>query len=238
MHDPAALARELEGLMVTLKEDVAKWMETGGDASRIAESAWRQQLLYRDLRRRPQLARHVLEELDVELRQIVEAHVDASAKLRQLVTPVASAAALTISEPIPPRELRRLYAEAEASYGVPWSVLAAVNFVESRFGRVLGPSAAGALGPMQFLPGTWEEYGDGGDVMDPRDAVMAAARYLDALGAANDVRAALFVYNRSEAYVEAVLTYASEMAADERAFYTYYFWRVVVATTAGDVVLT
>jgi membrane-bound lytic murein transglycosylase B len=237
MDDPAALARELEALAAALQQDVAEWISTGGDASRVADSARRQQLLYRDLLRRPQLARDVFDELDVELRQIVKAHVDANSKLRKLVTPVASAAALTIAEPVSPRELRRLYAEAEASCGVPWNVLAAVNFAESRFGRVLGPSVAGALGPMQFLPETWEEYGEGGDIMDPRDAIMAAARYLKALGAATDVRAALLAYNRSEAYVDAVLTYAAEMAADETAFYTYYFWRVIVATTGGDVLL-
>ncbi len=114
-------------------------------------------------------------------------------------------------------------------------MLAAINFVESRFGRALGPSAAGAVGPMQFLPATWEIYGDGGDIMDPRDAILAAARYLKSLGADEDVRAALFSYNRSEAYVDAVLTYASEMEADETALYVYYFWRVFVATTGGDV---
>jgi hypothetical protein len=237
MDNPAALARELEALVATLKQDVADWIRSGGSASRIADGARRQQLLYRYLLRRPQLARDVFEELDVDLRKVVKAHVVANAKLRKLVTPVASAAALTIAEPVPPRQLRCMYAEAEASCGVAWNVLAAVNFAETRFGRVLGPSAAGALGPMQFLPETWEEYGEGGDIMDPRDAIMAAARYLKALGAAADVRAALFAYNRSETYVEAVLTYAAEMAADETAFYTYYFWRVIVATTAGDVLL-
>ena len=237
MDEAAALARELEALVATLEQDVAAWIDTDGDASRVADGARRLQLLYRALMRRPQLAQDVLDELDSELRQVVKAHVDAGAKLRELVTPVASACALMISEPLPPRELRRLYAEAEAEFDVPWNVLAAINFAESRFGRVLGPSPAGALGPMQFLPRTWDEYGEGGDIMNPRDAILAAARYLKALGAATDERAALFAYNRSESYVNAVLTYAAEMAFDETAFYSYYFWRVIVATTAGDVVL-
>jgi len=237
VHGAAAVARELEALAATLKHDLAEWISRGGDASRVADDARRQQLLYRDLLRRPELAKAVLDELDVELRHFVKAHVDAGAKLRKLVTPVTSASALTTTEPLPPRELRRFYAEAEAASGVPWSVLAAVNFIESRFGRVLGPSAAGALGPMQFLPQTWDEYGEGGDIMDPGDAIMAAARYLESLGAPADLRTALLAYNRSETYVDAVLMYAAEMAADEKAFYAYYFWRVIVATTAGDVVL-
>jgi membrane-bound lytic murein transglycosylase B len=88
---------------------------------------------------------------------------------------------------------------------------------------------------MQFLPATWEAHGEGGDIMNPRDSILAAARYLKALGADEDLRAALYGYNRSEAYVDAVLAYASDMAADESAFYAYYFWRVFVATAGGDV---
>ena len=237
MEDPAAYARELETLAARLKRDVAQWLRTGGDARPVAAGARRQQLLYRTLRRDPELARRVLDEIDGDLRGVVDSHVRAAQKLRGLVTPVESPSELALAGPAPPRALRSFYAEAEAAHGVPWHVLAAVNFVESKFGRVLGPSAVGALGPMQFLPDAWATYGDGGNVMDPRDAIMAAARYLAALGANEDPRAALFAYNPSEAYVDAVLTYASEMAADETAFYVYYFWRVVVATTTGDVVV-
>jgi Transglycosylase SLT domain len=235
VQNAEALARELERLADTLKREVAEWLAVDGDAGRIAHHARRQQLLYGTLRRQPDLARRVLDELAPDLRRSVRAHVDAGRKLRALVTPVKSPAELPVTDPAPPRALRSFYAEAESSYGVPWHVLAAVNFVESKFGRVLGPSAEGARGPMQFLPSTWETYGDGGDIMDPRDAILAAARYLESLGADQDVRSALFSYNRSEAYVDAVLTYASEMETDESAFYGYYFWRVVVATTAGDV---
>jgi len=235
VEDAEALARELEALAHALKRDVAHWLATGGDEGRIVDAAHRQQLLYRRLRLEPDLARRVLDKIGPDLRRAVSAHVEAGRKLRGLVTPVDSPAELTIGEPAAPRMLRATYEEAESSYGVPWHVLAAINFVESRFGRALGPSAAGAVGPMQFPPATWEIYGDGGDIMDPRDAILAAARYLKSLGADEDVRAALFSYNRSEAYVDAVLTYASEMEADETALYVYYFWRVFVATTGGDV---
>jgi hypothetical protein len=216
---------------------VAHSLATGSDTVHIADSARRQQLLYRRLAHNPNLARRVLAHTDVRVRVAASAHLEAARKLRSLVTPVESATALTIAQPTAPRDLRSLYAEAESRYGVAWYVLAAVNFVESRFGRVLGPSAAGALGPMQFLPATWDAYGEGGDIMDPRDAIVAAARYLKALGADEDVRAALLSYNRSEAYADAVLTYAWEMKADETAFYAYYYWRVIVATPDGDVCL-
>jgi hypothetical protein len=235
VHDPDALARELETLAATLKRDVAKWLAAGGDAARVADGARRQQLLYHMLRRDPDLARRVLDNIDPVVGRAVRAHVDAGRKLRGLVTPVESPTELPLTEPAPPPELKSFYDEAQAAYGIPWHVLAAINFAESRFGRVLGPSAAGALGPMQFLPATWETYGEGGDILDPRDSILAAARYLKSLDADGDLRSALFAYNRSEAYVDAILTYSSEMEADETAFYVCYFWRVFVATTGGDV---
>ena len=118
-----------------------------------------------------------------------------------------------------------------------WEVLAAVNLVETRMGRLTGPSPAGARGPMQFIPSTWDIYGRG-DIMDPHDSILAAARYLDAAGAPEDMRGALFAYNNADAYVDAIVTYAREMMRDERAFYSYYFWQVFVLTTKGDLQLT
>ena len=56
------------------------------------------------------------------------------------------------------------YREAQQRFGVSWEILAAVNFVESRFGRVVSPSWAAARGPMQFIRPTWAAYGLGGDV--------------------------------------------------------------------------
>jgi soluble lytic murein transglycosylase-like protein len=235
VHDPEALARELEALSAATKRDVTEWLAAGGDPARVAEGARRQQRLYQLLRRDPDLARRVLDTIDPVAGRPLRAHLDAGRKLRRLVTPVESASELAVTEPAPPGELKRFYDEAEAAYGIPWHVLAAINFTESRFGRILGPSSAGACGPMQFLPSTWETYGEGGDILDPHDSILAAARYLKASGADRDLREALFAYNRSEAYVEAVLAYSSEMEADPLAFYGYYFWRVFVATTAGDV---
>jgi membrane-bound lytic murein transglycosylase B len=90
---------------------------------------------------------------------------------------------------------------------------------------------------MQFLPGTWASFGNGGDIWSDREAILAAARFLRHYGAATDVGAALFHYNPSDHYVHAVLAYASVMAKDTRAFYAYYGWKVYVATTSGVFVL-
>ena len=57
---------------------------------------------------------------------------------------------------------------------------------------------------MEFIPATWASYGRGGDVHDPRDAILGAARFLAAGGAAPDPRQALYRYNPSPLYVTAV----------------------------------
>jgi cell wall-associated NlpC family hydrolase len=119
----------------------------------------------------------------------------------------------------PPRFLIPIYMEAGRRYHVPWQVLAAINAVESDFGRNLNTSSAGAIGWMQFEPSTWKQYGlavDGHSVpnpYDPRDAIFSAARYLAAAGAAQDVSRAIFAYNHATWYVNMVLTRARAIAA-------------------------
>ena len=81
----------------------------------------------------------------------------------------------------PVGQLLGYYRASGAHYGIDWTFLASINFIESDFGRVNGPSSAGAMGPMQFMPGTWASYGVG-DIMSPRDSIDAAARYLKAMG--------------------------------------------------------
>jgi Transglycosylase SLT domain len=111
---------------------------------------------------------------------------------------------------IPPF-LLPIFQAAGTAYGVPWQVLAAINEVETDYGRDLSLSSAGAEGWMQFLPSSWETYGvdangDGfKDPYNPADAIFGAARYLHAAGAATDVRGAVFSYNHSQAYVESVM---------------------------------
>ena len=59
---------------------------------------------------------------------------------------------------IPPF-LLPIYQAAGIEYDVPWQVLAAINEIETDYGRNLSVSTAGAVGWMQFLPSTWKRYG-------------------------------------------------------------------------------
>ncbi len=110
---------------------------------------------------------------------------------------------------IPPF-LLPIYQAAGTAYDIPWQVLAAINEVETDYGRDLNLSSAGAEGWMQFLPSSWAEYGVDAtgagyeDPYNPADAIFAAARYLQAAGGARNIRAAVYSYNHSAAYVESV----------------------------------
>ncbi len=118
----------------------------------------------------------------------------------------------------PPAFLVEIYKQAQTRYDVPWQVLAAINSVETNYGRDLSVSSAGAEGWMQFMPETWAQWGvdangDGKkDPYDPRDAIFAAARYLHANGAPQDLRRAVFAYNHANWYVEDVMRRAQWIA--------------------------
>jgi murein DD-endopeptidase MepM/ murein hydrolase activator NlpD len=113
--------------------------------------------------------------------------------------------------------LLSIYQAAGIQYGVHWQVLAAINEIETDYGRNLNVSSAGALGWMQFLPSTWRAYGvdankDGKkDPYNPVDAIFAAARYLKAAGYEQNVRRAIFAYNHADWYVDSVLLRASRI---------------------------
>jgi membrane-bound lytic murein transglycosylase B len=120
-----------------------------------------------------------------------------------------------------PTSYIQLFQESAALYcpGLPWEVLAAIGQIESGFGANTGPSTAGALGPMQFLPSTWAEWGISGfgdqgppNIMDPFDAVPSAARYLCAAGGstAAGLPRAIFAYNHADWYVNEVLALARQ----------------------------
>jgi murein DD-endopeptidase MepM/ murein hydrolase activator NlpD len=110
-----------------------------------------------------------------------------------------------------PPFLLPIFQAAGTAYGIPWQVLAAINEVETDYGRDLSVSSAGAEGWMQFLPSEWAQYGvdangDGWrDPYNPADAIFAAARYLRAAGGDTNIKAAVYSYNHSQAYVESVL---------------------------------
>lgn len=107
-----------------------------------------------------------------------------------------------------------IWTTAGMTYDVPWQVLAAINRVESNDGLNLGPSSAGAIGWMQFMPATWRAYGldatgDGNaNPNDPRDAIVSAARYLAASGAHSNLPRAIYAYNHAWWYVDDVLSLA------------------------------
>ncbi len=111
---------------------------------------------------------------------------------------------------IPPF-LLSIYQAAGIQYGVRWEVLAAINEIETDYGRNLNVSSAGAMGWMQFIPSSWKLYGvdannDGRkDPYNPVDAIFAAARYLKAAGADTDLAKAIFSYNHADWYVQSVL---------------------------------
>src|ERR1700722_5730393 len=126
-----------------------------------------------------------------------------------------------------PSTYLQLFQASAARYcpGLSWTVLAAIGQIESGDGSNMGPSSAGALGPMQFLPSTWQEWGISAfgetgspDIMDPFDAVPAAARLLCAAGAgsgsATGLTGAIFAYNHATWYVNEVLALAQQYARD------------------------
>ncbi|HEV2034300.1 MAG TPA: lytic transglycosylase domain-containing protein [Candidatus Dormibacteraeota bacterium] len=128
------------------------------------------------------------------------------------------------SDAEPVAALHSYYLQAQQTYGVDWSYLASINFIESNFGRVNGPSSANAQGPMQFLPGTWQNYGQGGNINDPHDSIMAAARYLVHYGAPSNMRQAIWHYNLDYDYVDAVEFFARAMRADPTFLDRLYYW--------------
>ena len=156
----------------------------------------------------------------------VRSVIGAGAKVINLV-PVVTVSKLPVTTNVPttvvPSSLLTLYKASAEMYcpGMSWTVLAAINEIESGDGANVGPSSAGALGPMQFLPSTWAEWGISAfgqpgppDIMNPLDAVPSAARLLCAAGAGSPatLSQAIFVYNHATWYVAEVLALASEYA--------------------------
>jgi soluble lytic murein transglycosylase-like protein len=174
-------------------------------------------------RRRAQARRERLSELRAERRaerRAEDAARDAAAAdLLPTPAPVTAVPNFVIQRFRIPIFLLPIYQAAGIQYGVRWEVLAAINEIETDYGRNLNVSSAGAQGWMQFMPATWRAYGtdanrDGErDPYNPVDAIFAAARYLKAAGAETDLSRAIFAYNHADWYVADVLERARAIAA-------------------------
>jgi membrane-bound lytic murein transglycosylase B len=236
--DPFALARNLEApdaralaAALTSAEHAIR-----SDLEDVAAHARIQQAMYRQLVRTPEWRDLVYELVPDDLDASVRANVQAGAELRALTKPRDDLPPWRIVAPPPADRLRAAYNRAAEAFGIDWTYLAAIHLSETRMGRIRGTSVAGAQGPMQFLPQTWAAYGEG-DINDPEDAIMAAARYLRAHGAPKDMPRALYAYNHSQHYVEAITLYASVMRQDARTYRAYHQWQVYYRTTKGDALL-
>ncbi len=176
------------------------------------------QLLYRQLARTPEWQDEVIRRMR-GLGEDVRLHLEARTSLRSVLSTLSDVLpAWEIIPSEPPHRLLSYYREGERKYGVDWELLAAVNLVESSWGKIRGLSTAGAQGPMQFIPSTWAAYGEG-DINDPHDSILAAANYLAANGAASgDVEGALYAYNNHPGYVAGISAYAGILRRDPRAF--------------------
>lgn len=233
--DPAALADQILQSELVIRDP--------GAAPEVLDAAARlQQVAYRRLGENPAWEPEVLARTPAHLHESIWRQATARREFRAMHTRLGqNLPAWRIVEPLPAGDLLALYQEAEARFGVPWYVLASVNLVETGMGRIVGLSSAGAQGPMQFMPATWAAYGLGGDVWNPRDAILGAANYLAANGGGNGTPEglynALFHYNRSDHYVQGVLHYAEVMRAEPRTYLGLHAWEVVYLTAHGDIVL-
>jgi membrane-bound lytic murein transglycosylase B len=233
-QQPERLARAMTLTASSLEAAIDKWRnKLSKPPADVTLYALYQQRTYRLLARRRALATATVRLLPPALatvsRDLLGAHRDLYG-----LTPPIGVRAIRVGKAAPAGTLLGYYREAEKRFRVPWNVLAAVNFVETKFGKLRSASAAGAQGPMQFIPATWRRYGLGGNIHDAHDAILGAANYLHASGAPQDLRKALYHYNPSGAYVDAVLRYARRIGADRTMFYALYSWQVFVKTPDGD----
>jgi hypothetical protein len=238
---PGAAPTEPPSAPGQLAADIARAqsvIENPHSAAAELESAGRfEQLATRELvLGSARLRRRALAHLSGAAAATMHANLAAAEALTVLVSPQRHLPHWRIIAPPAPKTLLGYFRQAAGYYRIPWQDLAAIEFIETKFGRIRGLSAAGAEGPMQFLPSTWARYGRG-NVNNPRDAIFAAARLLVANGARRDMSGALYHYNQSGAYVRAAEIYAARMKADLRAYFGYYYWQVLYSHVGGTVIL-
>jgi hypothetical protein len=229
-NDAASLATQLV-MVEALVHDAAS------TADQLAWAGHAEQLDIARLADYPEWTDQVLAALSPTPKATITAAIEAGKQLRQLhAGPIPkSLPDWHIVQPPPIAELMSYYKEAESTFGVPWYYLASINLIETRMGRIRGDSSAGAQGPMQFIPSTWAAYGAGGDVNSYHDSILAAARYLNAAGAPGDMDKAIFSYNHSSFYVNAVKGYGDALGADPLAYRGFYGWQVYYPTLDGPI---
>ena len=225
----AEVATDLTDTSSALREAIETWRRDGdpatGDApGDVAALAARVERIHRELAPRQRLTRRTLRRLEGRVKAEARDVIAARRALDVLNEPRPGQKPPKVRRgpPEPADVLFSYYRKGRDRSGVSAILIAAVNLIESDFGRVRTDSVSGAQGPMQFMPATWRSYGRGGDVQDPHDAILGAARYLAAAGARHDEAAALYAYNPSSLYVTAVSRYARVMRRDPLAFYAFY----------------
>ena len=226
-------ARSAKALARTLTRVERRLRDPATPADDVRALGWEQQLAYRTISNHRAWEPAMVAALPADVQPVVVSMIEAGRSLAPLVEPQEALPDWRIEPPPPPEQLVAFYREAEAASAVPWPYLAAIHFVETRMGRIRGTSTAGAQGPMQFIPETWDAFGEG-DVNDNRDAILAAGRYLASRGAPADMSRALYSYNNSDDYVDSVQRYADLVAAGGEPVYRgLYHWQVYYATTRG-----
>jgi hypothetical protein len=230
---PPALAAALTATTRRLHEALRRWDGTTPVPREVTYLALHHQRILRLMSARRALGDATLARLPSDVRGEARDTMLGRRDLAAIPRSPGRLPRVRVAQAAPAGQLRRYYAIAQRRFGVDWSILASVNFVESAFGRIRSASQAGARGPMQFLPSTWRRFGMGGSIEDPRDAILAAANLLRHDGAPRHLDRALFAYNHSTAYVRAIRRFAARMHTDGRTFLTYYAWQVFVRTRAG-----
>lgn len=214
------VAAALTAADLALQRGIARWNGVGAVPVAVVQAAVAEQRIELRMARDPRLERGVLAKLPHALARDVADDVAARRDLL-LLAPHKPGPPIRLGPSLPLVRLRSLYVEGQRRSGVAWQVLAAVNYVESDFGRLRESSVDGAQGPMQFMPSTWAEYGRG-NVHDPRAAILGAARFLRAAGAPARERSALLRYNPSSLYVDAVERYAGRIRRNPASLLVFY----------------
>jgi hypothetical protein len=227
-RDPAELSAQISANDLALREAIDAWRAAGDPPStappaEVTAPAGYLQESTRYLGAHPKLAKATIALLPPALAHQIRELTRAARDLRKLSAGWPNRKLKT--RPAKPlAELIGYYRAARKRYGIGPHYLAAIHHVESKFGKVRSNSVTGAQGPMQFIPSTWKIYGRGGNIRDDHDAILAAANLLRHSGAARSYSGALYAYNPSRLYVDAVSRYARLIASDPYALYFLYCW--------------